>query len=565
MSAEDVGDLYCGEGILFVGELDNREHVNTVVTENVLIETSESEGSERGGTWEKELGEITPGKLGMEVMLRQFMQESAKRDARLDAKLEEFGQGVKEERAEVARKLDEMKVEMREREERAEVIWYQKLGESEEKMRAEREKELRGVVSELREEQNAKITRVETEIGGVKESCVGNEARVRETVDKLSEQQSATKRAVNIRFKEQEEETSRVRNRTVTMENALISCEGKVNKCETEMAEIRERMGEVETKVAINVNSGGWCSDKIRATMRMSRTYRENDIPKFRGTEGEHPCKHLEKLKDFFALYECDEVEKVFVAKRSILGRCVNWLAMCGRDIGKFAEFERRFLCEYWDARTQGRDRAALYQEICRVGGMEEHLVKVVERAGFYDQPMSETDIITLVYSHTPKEVKRLLVGKEFRTVAKLREILTELDQLGEFENREHADERWQGDRGRDDRDVRGNRGEWRNNDRQNQRGNGGYRGYHNVSNGYYHNRGGYHARNEQGRRQDNEPGRDSRGEERGDERGEPPRDESSFVTSRQDTSDKARAQQSRDQQGAGQDERSGNGRGRAA
>lgn len=596
MSADDLGE--------FVNETGNLEQTENMVVENVFIginETGErgglhlgensTDGSVRGDTGDNDLGSITPGRLNLEVMLRQMMQENAeanaenvKANAELVKKMAENAE--KAEAAsikliqEIRSEIRDFKTEIREKEEKAEARINQEI--------AEVKGELRRVTRDLREERGEKIEEVRAEM---------QQAR-----DRLNREQNAAGEAVKAKMKEHEEETRRVSDRSVMMENVVVGCEGKISKVEEGMAEIKARIEGLESKPKCdsNRNNGGSCNGNARNVMRMSRTYREHDIPKFRGTEGEHPRKHIERLKDFFAIYECEDVEKVFVAKRSVIGRCANWLAMYGQNLNTFVKFEDSFLHEYWCARIQGKDRAALYQETCRVGQMEEHLVRVVERAKFFDQPMTDTDIITLVYSHTPKEVRRSLVGKEYKTVAELRDVLAELDQLGEPRHEEqryrpqgyivYEEDRGEGPQhGNTEQEhgnTGGNGGGWRS---RNNRG-----GFQNVNQGFYYNRGGY---------QNNRGGRYGRGNgQKGDDNGtgtngDPTQEKQESQYNNTMTSQPGDAQRvqsvgeqqgardpqhiqrprdqrgigeqapmqgAREQQGYGRDEQQGNGRGRA-
>lgn len=264
----------------------------------------------------------------------------------------------------------------------------------------------------------------------------------------------------------QDQGITRVHDKVVDVENGLVECKGELTmqarslqllagefsqlmeSGENQMFRERERnseaivarvqpievrLGEIERNIAeLMRRRENKTPETGTQAVRMGRVYTDRDIPRYSGEKNEHPKKHLKGLEDFFEMHECAGAEKLSIAKRSITGKCQNWLSLKGKLMTTYGEFKREFLEEYWGQREQGADRARLYGSTCKVGDLEAHLIRVAERGEYYDQPLTESDVISLVYAQVPPEIQRMIIGKEMRTVNQLRRILQELDRMGD-------------------------------------------------------------------------------------------------------------------------------------
>lgn len=202
-----------------------------------------------------------------------------------------------------------------------------------------------------------------------------------------------------------------------------------------QLSELSSKVGG-QTKIIDNLQSSlrsdgkGVVARGERGTLKLANTYSDRDIPKFSAGIGQHPRRHVSKLEEFFQLYDCSEEEKGVVARRCVPGVCMHWLTLCESRIKTYQDFRSEFMKEYWNGRIQGIDRAELYQQTCEQGGLEAHLAKVVERSQFYDIPMREEDVVTMVYLQLPIAVQELLAGKEATSIEQLRGVLKEIDRI---------------------------------------------------------------------------------------------------------------------------------------
>lgn len=429
--------------------------------------------------------QLTPDILNWQTLLRILRDENREMIARVESSC----RGNREAIEEMRRDLLTVRAEIREtvRAEIRETVGTE-IREIKEEIR-QIKVDNRGMLEELRremrvdhEESMAKFrdscehdrVRTETELTARQEVM---EDSVRQVLDCQGELRKQTNSIV-AELTTAKEGLAKVRDRSVALENTMVGCQGEIaqqNKKFSELkseliGEMKQREVEVQDEL-ISIRGQfkatlSYMGDKLAEhekkilehqqsrsagnetahwehvgaqVIRLGHPYRDRDVPRFRGEKEEHPKKHIEWLREFFEVNECSPGEQLVIAKKSVVGKCENWLKLREGNITCYGDFETEFLREYWDARTQGSDRADLYRGSCRVGKMESHLSRVVERSKFYDHPLAESDIIMLVYSQTPLTTQRMLVGKEINTIEQLRKVLQEMDRIGDIDNESTA------------------------------------------------------------------------------------------------------------------------------
>lgn len=154
-------------------------------------------------------------------------------------------------------------------------------------------------------------------------------------------------------------------------------------------------------------------------------------LPRFGGNENDDPLQYLDQLEEYFRLKNIPEGSKMFIVKKTIDARTLNWINMAMSQEQGFEYFRHIFTNKYWNTARQHKIRANLsYGQFHphQNTSMADYILHFSQYLRHLRPRISDEDFIMLMTRHFPMKIQNYLLIAKPRTIIDMIDLVTALE-----------------------------------------------------------------------------------------------------------------------------------------
>lgn len=156
-----------------------------------------------------------------------------------------------------------------------------------------------------------------------------------------------------------------------------------------------------------------------------------------------HPVSFIQNLEAALDDAGVPSGKRVRFAQKSLRGSVADWAHIKKDSFTSFDVFKNLFIARYWNTEKQRKVFLRLKYGEYTGESRADYFIKLVKEASYLNNDFSEVELIRMLASHFPFEIKRSILNAACRNVDEIEQYLREVDELHASQNSRSNNSNW--------------------------------------------------------------------------------------------------------------------------